>query len=31
MGKKNREKEYIENKYESLTKNEKQKQKYRKK
>ena len=30
MCKKNREKEYIENKYESLTKDEKQKQKYRK-
>ena len=29
--KKNREKEYIKNKYESLTKDEKQKQKYRKK
>ena len=30
MCKENREKEYIENKYESLTKDEKQKQKYRK-
>ena len=31
MCKKNRAKEHIENKYESLTKDEKQKQKYRKK
>ena len=31
MYKKNRAKEHIENKYESLTKDEKQKQKYRKK
>ena len=30
MGKKDREKEHVENKYESLTKDEKQKQKYRK-
>ena len=30
MCKKNKEKEYIENKYDTLTKHEKQKQKYRK-
>ena len=30
MGKKDREKEHVENKYESLTKDVKQKQKYRK-